>query len=115
MYVLKFYVTICFLAYVCSQIKESYAISDFVREEWVGDRKREVHHVFIRCEDKKDAYERAKEKGNGVEPLKHRPHRDTTRQQFWHYHIANHDLSYENGQWMNYHFYWGKDRDGNRG
>ena len=67
--------------------------------------------------DERDVYERAKKKENGVEPLKHFSHRDTARQQFWHYqhHLANHDLNYEDGRWINYHFYWRKNRNGNRG
>ena len=100
--------------YTLIQIKGVVCARDFVKTQWVGDRQREVHMVFVRCRDKEVAFQQAKDKGLGAEPEHHGPHRNAA-DFYSHYHPGNHELFYEDGRWINYHYYYGTDRYGNQG
>jgi hypothetical protein len=99
---------------ILTEIKGVFCPTNFAKWETHGNKERLVHHIFIRCESREDAYNQAKAKGQGTEPVYHGPHKNRP-DFFHHYHIANHELNFEEGEWRNYHFYFGVDRDGRRG
>lgn len=70
-----------------------------------------VHDKYVKCSTRDEAYKLAKEKGKGTEPIRHAPHQQDS-DFYWHYHIGNHELVYEDDEWVNYHFYYGQDIDG---
>lgn len=60
---------------------------------------------YIQCASKEEAYDQAKYKSHGRNPLFHdRPHKDGQQS---HYHPHKHLYAIENGRFVNYHFCFG--------
>ena len=94
--------------------KEASAVSDFWSQqeregEWV-----DVLNRFIFCDSKDQAYKQAKDKGRGAEPLFHAPHRPGNPDHYYHYHVGNHELLFEDGYFVNCHWVF-EDEDHPRG
>lgn len=95
---------IAIIFFVWAFIRNVTSVSDFKGWVWRGNEKLRVLHKFIRCESKQDAYDKSKAKGMGAEPDFHEPHRPGNPDHYYHFHPGNHELCYEDREWVNYHF-----------
>jgi hypothetical protein len=60
-----------------------------------------IKNTYTMCRSHQDAYERARDAGDGDEPVHHPPHKEG---ELHHFHISGHGLVYRNGHRENPHF-----------
>ena len=90
--------------------RKVFATKDFVQPNFVLPNGSVVnlHNKFVRCFNEVDARTRAYIKGGSMTPIRHPPHAQGNQNisdTYWHYHVYGKYI-FENGEWVNYHYYW---------
>ena len=97
-------VGILLLLFLWRYVRGVCGVRDFWSVVYRDGERVDVWNRFIRCCCRAEARHRAKRKGRGAKPLFHSPHRKGHPDHYYHYHAGNHELFWEGGRFVNYHW-----------